>query len=391
VQALRLIWTEERISRADIARRTGLSRSTVSVAVGMLLDSGLVSELGSGPSRGGRRPIELQFEYDGHGIVGVDLGATHLAVVVTNLRGQVKACVERKVNVRTDPAGALKAMREMTEAAIVKWGGQRRRLVGIGIGVPSPVDPRQPDRLSELVLPLWKGRSVTAGLAGRYGLPVLVDNDANLGALAEQWWGAGRGVSESVYIKVATGLGSGHIINGRIYRGSSGTAGEIGHMAIDPHGRVCGCGLRGCLVTFVGTEALLDRARDLLRRDRNSLLAGKAPTGTELEEAALAGDPVAREVFSEAADYLGLAVASMLNLLNPAVVSIGGSVAQLGDLLIEPLRRSVKSRTLVTSVAAARIVASELGKHDIAVGAATLVLDAALNDLSYFPAASGTR
>jgi predicted NBD/HSP70 family sugar kinase len=263
--------------------------------------------------------------------------------------------------------------------------------VGIGIAVPSPVDPRQPDRLSEVVLPAWKGRSVTAGLREKFGLPVLVDNDANLGALAEQWWGAGRGVSESVYIKVATGVGSGHIIGGRIYRGASGTAGEIGHMAIDPHGRVCACGLRGCLVTFVGTEALVERAKDLLLHEADSLLSGKAPTGHALEEAALAGDPVAREVFSEAADYLGIAVASMLNLMNPSVVTIGGSVARLGDLLIEPLRTSVRSRTLVSSVAAARIVASELGKHDVAVGAATLVLDAALNDLSYFPAVSGSR
>ncbi len=391
IEALRLIWTEERISRAEIARRAELSRSTVSVVVSDLLASGLVAELGSGPSRGGRRPIELQFQYDGHGIVGIDLGATHVSVVVANLRGEVKAYREREVSVRSDPDTALRAMRELTEAALESWGGQRKRLVGIGIAVPSPVDLGHPDVLSEVVMPDWRGKSVTAGLRERFRVPVLIDNDANLGALAEQWWGAARGVSDSVYIKVATGIGSGHIIGGRIYRGSSGTAGEIGHLAIDSKGPVCLCGLRGCLVTFVGTQALLARTKERLRRGAKSLLAGKPLNITAIEDAALAGDPVAVQVIDEAADYLGIAVAGMLNLMNPAVVTIGGSLARLGETLLEPLRRSVASRTLVTSVAAAKIGASELGKRDVAVGAATLVLDAALEDLSYFPAVGGSR
>jgi predicted NBD/HSP70 family sugar kinase len=238
-------------------------------------------------------------------------------------------------------------------------------------------------------MPAWRGTSITGGLRNALGLPVLVDNDANVGALAEQWWGAGRGVSESVYIKLATGIGSGHIIGGRIYRGANGTAGEIGHMAINPRGRSCSCGLRGCLVTLIGTEALVDRARDLLRRGQASLLRAGPLDGTAIEDAALAGDPVAVEVVAEAADYLGVAVAGLLNVMNPAVVSIGGSLARLGETLLEPLRDSVQSKTLVSSVAAARIVASQLGKQDVAIGAATLVLDAALHDLAYFPALAG--
>ena len=391
IEALRLIWNEERISRAEIARRTGLSRSTISAAVTDLLASGLVEEVGAGPSRGGRRPIELQFQYDGYAIVGVDLGASHVAVAVTNLRGEVKAFEESSVPARTDPDAALQAMDELVDLCLRRWPGSRSKLVGIGVAVPSPVDPRRPDRLSDLVAPAWRGRSVTAGLAARFSVRVLMDNDANLGALAEQWWGAGRGASESVYIKVATGVGSGHIIGGKIYRGASGTAGEIGHVAMDPKGRVCVCGLRGCLVTFVGTEALVSRARELLRGEAGSILDARKLTITAIEDAALAGDRVATQVVSEAADSLGIAVAGMLNLMNPAVVSIGGSLARLGEKLLEPLRKAVQSRTLVSSVAAAEIVASELGVHDVAVGAATLVLDAALEDLSYFPAARSAR
>jgi glucokinase-like ROK family protein len=388
VELLRTIWKEERISRAEIARRSGLSRSTVSTVVADLLKAGLVAEVGAGPSRGGRRPIELLFQYDAFGLIGLDIGATHLSAVLTNLRGEVLKYEWRPFGVRDDREGTLQAVAELIEALVAGWGRGFGPIVGIGLAVPSPVDPRHPNRVSEVVLPAWRGRGLTDDLHDRFKLPVFTDNDANLGALAELWWGAGRGRSDSIYIKCATGIGSGHIINGRIYRGASGTAGEIGHLAIDPHGPPCVCGLRGCLVTFVGTQGLLRRAQELLGHDGDSALPRQGLTITQLEDAALAGDPVAVRVVTEAADYFGIAVAGLLNLLNPAVVSIGGSLARLGELLLEPLRQSVRTRTLVTSLAAAEIVASELGERDVAVGAATLVLDAALDDLRRFPAAT---
>ena len=197
-------------------------------------------------------------------------------------------------------------------------------------------------------------------------------------------------MDDSVYIKVATGIGAGHILAGKIYRGATGTAGEIGHVSIDPKGPLCVCGLRGCLATFIGTEALVARARELARAHPKSPLAKGKPTITTIEDAALGGDALALRIVTEAADYLGTAVAGMVNLVNPAVVSIGGSLARLGDLLIVPLRAAVRSRTLVTSVAGAVIVASELGERDVAVGAATLVLQSMLARPSDFPVAFAT-
>ena len=391
-EALQMIWRERRISRAEIARRTGLSRSTVSAIVSDLLPTGLVAEVGAGPSRGGRRPILLEFQDDAYRLLGIDLGATHVSVALTDLRGAVLAWEQHNHPVREDPPGALALMGALADKCLSRAGKGARRLVGIGVAVPSPVDPRQPEMLSEVVMPNWRGQGVAEPLRARFGVPVVVDNDANLGALAELWWGAGRGFEDSAYIKVATGVGSGHIIGGRIYRGASGTAGEIGHTAIDSQGPLCLCGLRGCLVTLVGTPALIARAGVLLKKHPRSLVAAKRKlTITALEDAALAGDPLALQVFREAADNLGIAVAGMLNLLNPAVVSIGGSLARLGDLLVEPLRQSVRSRTLVSSVMAARIVASELGARDVATGAATLVLQTALADLRFFASAASAR
>ena len=389
---LRMIWKQRRISRAEIARRADLSRSTVSEIITDLLPTGLVAEIGTGASRGGRRPIVLEFQDDAYCLLGFEVGAAHVAVALTDLRGRVRTWIEREHDVRNDPAGTRTLVLELAEAALRSQPHARTTLVGIGIAMPCPVDPKDPDRLSRIVLPAWEGRGDLRGvLAGAFGVPVRVDNDANLGALAERWWGAGRGLDNFAYIKIATGVGSGHVIDGRIYRGASGVAGEIGHVAIDPHGKSCICGLRGCLATFVGHSALLQRVREL----SDTI----TPTQLDLErleihrfvEAASAGDPLALEVVQEAAEHLGVAVAGMLNLMNPQAVILGGDLARLGELLLEPLRETVRRRTLVSSLEATEVIASELGPRAIAVGAATTLLEEALDQPRMFPTAIQAR
>jgi predicted NBD/HSP70 family sugar kinase len=383
---LRLIWQERTISRAEIARRADLSRSTVSEVVGALLPTGLVTEGGPGESLGGRRPIMLHFEDDACCILGVEMGASHVAVALTNLRGRVLHWELRDHPVRTDPEGTRKLIGKLCETCLAAERRETMRLVGVGVAVPSPVDPRHPFALSEVVLPVWKGQSGLDALAERFGVPVWVDNDANLGALAEYLWGAGRGVSDFAYVKIGTGVGSGHLIGGDLYRGSTGTAGEIGHLSIDPDGEPCICGLRGCLATLVGSPALVKRARTLLPEYPGSMLEEIDVTITAIEAAALAADPLALRVTREAAEHLGIAVAGMLNLMNPAVVIVGGGITGLGDRFLEPLRETVRMRTRVSSVGGATIVMSELGPQSVAVGAASLVLKEALANPRLFPA-----
>ncbi len=382
---LHLIWEQRKISRAEIARRTGLSRSTVSEIVAGLLKTGLVAEVGVGASRGGRKPIVLEFQDDACVILGVDMGASHVSVVLTDLRGAVLAWEHRDHPVRSDPEGTASLILEFCSSCLTKWGGKRRRLVGIGVAVPSPVDPRNPDRLSPQVLPAWRGRSVLDRLRSEYGVTVLVDNDANLGALAEHWWGAGRGLEDFAYIKVATGIGSGHLLAGRIYRGATGVAGEIGHLTIDPQGALCMCGNRGCLALYVGTQALVARAEQLLPQFPDSLLQRTGTAIAAIEDAALADDPLAMKVVLEAAEYLGIAIADLLNLMNPAAVIMGGRLSRLGERLLAPLREAARRRTFVGADAASHLRTGELGTRDVAIGAATLVLDAALTDPSLFP------
>lgn len=382
---LHLIWDQRRISRAEIARRLNLSRSTVSDVVAMLLSTTLVAEAGVGASRGGRRPIVLEFQDEACPILGVDIGASHVSVVLTDLRGRVIAWEHSDHPVRADPDGTLALVAEYCRTCLAQWPGSKRQLVGIGVAVPSPVDPAHPERLSGLVLPAWKGRHWRDELQLQFDAPVLVDNDANLGALAEHWWGAGRGLDDFAYIKMATGIGSGHMVGGRIYRGATGVAGEIGHLTIDPRGETCPCGNRGCLATFVGTQALVNQARKLLPEFPGSVLHRRELTIGAIEEAALADDPLANRVVGTAAECMGIAVAGLLNLMNPAAVILGGGLSRLGERLVGPLRETVHRRTFVGSVAASEIRTSQLGPQDIAIGAATLVLDAALTEPTLFP------
>ncbi len=382
---LRLIWQHRSVSRADIARLAGLSRSTVSEIVNEILPMGIVAEGGEGPSQGGRRPIVLEFRDDACAILGVEMGAAHVTVALTDLRGRVLAHATREHPVRNDPHGTRRLIEALCRECLASPAAAERPLVGIGVAVPCPLDPSHPDRLSEIVIPAWGGRLGLEDLSRRLAAPLMVDNDANLGALAEHWWGVGRGVDDLAYIKVATGIGSGHVIGGEIYRGATGTAGEIGHISIDPKGKRCICGLQGCLVTLAGSQALVERAVELGAEYPGSSLAGPEISVRDIENAALAGDPLALRVATEATEHLGRAVASMMNLMNPSLVIVGGDLARLGDLLLGPLREHVRNRTLVSSLAAAEIRTSDLGPLSVAIGAATLVLKAALEDSRLFP------
>lgn len=381
---LETIWQRRQVSRADLARALGISRSTVSDIVGGLLETELVTEVGAGPSRGGRRAILLEFRDDAHVILGVDMGATHVAVALTDLRGGILAWHNRDHPVRQDPQGTRALITELCDRCLEDWGGPRRRLMGIGIAVPSPVDPRHPDRLSTAVLPAWEGATGFKAIEDRYGVPVFVDNDANLGAVAERWWGGGRQVEHFTYIKLATGIGAGLMIGGEVYRGATQAAGEIGHVSIDPHGDPCVCGNRGCLITFVGGEALVARARALLEKFPESRLNQGEITMGAIELAAQDGDSLAVQVVEWAAHHLGIALAGLLNLMNPGAVILGGGLTRAGDHLLVPLRETVMRRTLVNSVAAADIRMSELGPRSTALGAATLVLASALADPQLF-------
>jgi len=376
---MRLLWSTPRgAARTDLAKRSGLSRATVSGITGELLASGLVEEGAQRASRGGRPATVLRFQAGGGAIIGVELGASHVSAVRSDLRGHVQETIRQEHDVQGDPDGTLALLGSFVDRLVT---GAHAPILGIGVGVPSPLRLEHPGRLSPHLLPRWRHVDLQSWLVERTALPVRIDNDANVGALAEHWWGAGRDLTDFAYIKVATGVGAGVISRGQILRGAGGVAGEIGHTAIDPNGPRCRCGLHGCLEALVGTQYLLERAAARAATlTPTPAWAHPAPTLTGLIDAANAGDPHATELIRTTGRWLGLAVSNLLNLINPGRVVLGGRLTAAGHLLLTPLRAALAERALWTSIEGAQVVVSELQGETVALGAATLVLQDVLSD-----------
>lgn len=377
---LNLIWREREISRSEVARRLGLSRSTVSGIVADLLRAGIVTEVGLAPSRGGRRPVVLRFADEACCVLGVEMGAAHVSAFLGDLRGRRLATEHAVHPVRSDPDGTRRLIVDLCRQCLDRRPSMGHELLGIGVAVPSPVVPERPDGLSRFVLPEWRGRSRLLEVLAPFGVPVLIDNDANLGALAEGCWSSDPKAADVLFLKVATGVGSGRFVAGAIERGATSEAGEIEHMIIDPQGMPCVCGRRGCLGTRVGRSALFALATQLCTRHPESALVGQQLTIDALVDAALAGDPVGSRVARSAADALGNAVAVAVNLVNPAEVVVGGGVARLGDMLVEPLRERVGGRRSPGEGSDTVVRTSRFGRDTVSIGAATMVVQRALDE-----------
>lgn len=374
-QTIQLIWNEGEISRAEVSRRLELSRSTVSSLVQQLIDQGSVVEARVGRSSGGRPPVMLRFAHGRYHMVGLDLGMTHITAILMDPRGGVLTRESRRHDVASDPEGTLAAVYQMLDALLDRAPGGSH-LIGLGLAAPCPVHTDRPGHLSPSILPRWREVDLGGLLAARYGCPVYLENDANLGALGELYWGQGRDVGDFVYVKLATGVGAGLIVNGHIYRGADGIAGEIGHTSIDASGPPCRCGLRGCLVTMIGSHAVEERYRQAVPEAPLDLGA--------IARAAAEGEPAAHGVIDRAAHCLGVGLANLLNIVNPARIILGGRLTLAGEALLAPLSRSIQGRALWTNVQAADVVISTLGDDIIPLGAATLVLRTALADPTRF-------
>lgn len=378
VLVLNLIRQERTISRTDIARRVHLSRSTVSAIVNELLAEEWLVESGTGKSRGGRRPILLSFNYQAGYIVGVDAGATHLLAVVTDLDAKVVDEIERPFDVSAGPETGLEAIIGIVREILVETGLELSRLIGIGVGLPGPLDYAHGTVVAPPIMPGWHDFPVRDRLEAAFGVPVYVDNDANLGALGEYSYGAGRGVDNLAFVKVATGIGCGIIVGGQIYHGQTGAAGEIGHVTMAEDGPPCTCGSYGCLEAMAGGPAIAQRAAQAIQVGQSTMLRSMVSNGNLtaklVEQAARRGDPLAVQLYADAGRLIGLAVANVINLLNPGRVIIGGGVSEAGELILASLRDTACQRSMRAAVGATDIVQAILGHRSSALGAVALVL-----------------
>ena len=363
------------ISRAEIARRTGLSRSTVSSLVSELQADGLVIErpepAAAHGDQGGRPPILLSFDASAGVAVGIDFDHHHVRVAVSDLSSRILA--EREQQLDTDHAAheGLDAAAELVGELLAEAGVDEARVIGAGMCLPGPVHRPTGVVGSTAILPGWVGVAAAEEMHQRLDLPILVDNDANLAALAEAAFGAGRDAKDLVYLMISSGIGAGLVLNGRLYRGAEGLAGELGHVLVDADGPVCRCGNRGCLETVAGTDALAE----LLRRSHGDGLDGRA-----IVRLAREGDLGCRRVIADAGRAIGKAAATLVNVLNPELLIVGGDLSDAGELLLDGVRESLDRSALPTAVQAAEVVAGSLGDRAEVLGAIALVLSEAERD-----------
>jgi predicted NBD/HSP70 family sugar kinase len=368
LRVLEVVRERGAVSRSAIAESTGLARSTVSTLVGELQRAGLVVEQGEPRSgtaaQSGRPPVLLSLDPSAGAVLGVQLDHRCVRVAVADLSLTLLAEGSREIDVDHDASAALDAAAALAEEVLTEAEVDGERLLGAGVGLAGPIDRASGTVGSSTILPGWVGVNVAAELGDRIEVAVHVDNDANLGALAESVLGAGRGASEMAYLMLSSGVGGGLILGGRLYRGTGGTAGEIGHVLVDENAHMCRCGNRGCLETFVGEAALLE----LLRRSH-----GEDLTVDRLVALAHGGDPGCRRVLADAGRTVGGVAAALCNQFNPERIVVGGELAAAGELLLDPLRQAVR-RFAIPAAANVRVVVGELGERAELLGALALVV-----------------
>lgn len=357
------------VSQAVLARATGLAPSTVSNLVHELETEGVVEIRVE--ERAGRRARRVRLAQGRGVVVGVDLGRAHLAVAVADLGRAILA--EHRVGTTGERPveESLAHVDQVIGRLLVEAGVERSDVRGAAVALPAPIDSRTGRVGSVSILPAWVGLEPAAVCTERLGFAVSVHNDTNLGALGEATWGAGAGVSHLAYVWVSEGVGSGLVLGGRPYAGVGGIAGEIGHTVHrNELGDLCRCGNRGCLETVVSTPALIRLLEPQL---------GPLTGFDEVIQLAADGDVLCRRVLAETGRHVGVAVANLVNLVDPQRVIIGGELARAGAPVVEAIRQMVEQYSIPSAAATVEIVPSALGERAEVLGAVA----AALNELTF--------
>jgi glucokinase-like ROK family protein len=375
---LSILRDSEPLSRVQLADRLSVSRTTIAAEVARLAELGLAAEVGQAASRGGRRSTLVDLA-EGIRFVGISIGATGLSVGVTDGRLGVLGKLSQPCDVRSGPEAVLATALDLTRTLLAEHGIERPS--GVGIGVPGPVDFHRGVSVSPPIMPGWDGYPVRDAVSRELGCPVLLDNDVNVMALGEQHSGVARKAADFLFVKIGTGIGCGIVVDGKLYRGVDGCAGDIGHIRVEEFGPTCACGNTGCLEAFFGGAALARDATAAARSGRSAVLAELLEAGGELsaEDVGVAvsrGDAQAVQLIRDGGRRVGDVLASLVSFFNPGMIVIGGRVTGLGHALLAEIRGVIYRRSLPLATGNLPIVLSELGDDAGVVGAARLISDA---------------
>lgn len=361
-------------TKAEIAEATSLARSTVTARLDLLLASGLLVPVGEAASTGGRPPVRFAMNARAYAVLAIDLGARHATVALTDLAGTILDQTTVDSDITDGPEPVLARVVTLAEQLMAAHELDTDGIAGIGVGVPGPVEHSTGRPANPPIMPGWHDFDIPAFLARSFPVPVLVDNDVNVMALGEhttRW----PETDDLLYVKVATGIGSGIISNGALVRGALGSAGDLGHVQVSGKGEdvPCRCGNLGCLEAVAAGPAI---ARELADLDIG------VTTPQDVVGAVERGEVAAVRAVREAGRAIGSVLATCVSLLNPSVVIMGGSLSATGEYLLAGIREVVYQRSLPLATHQLRIVSASLHGEEAVVGAATMVIDEVLSERS---------
>ncbi|MCU4118061.1 ROK family protein [Variovorax sp. N23] len=369
-------------SRHGMAERLGFSRSKANALIAGLVDQGLLAEAGLQRSSGGRRAENLQISGSLGVLVGVDIGATSLDLAVLGPDLQPLAQHAEPADVGHGPGVVLARVRVLMRELLAQCGLDASKVMGIGMGVPGPVNFQIGQLVNPPLMPAWDGFSIREALREDYAAPVFVDNDVNLMALGELWR-LKRTLSNFLVIKVGTGIGCGIVCHGEVYRGAAGSAGDVGHICVDQEGPRCHCGNVGCVEMMAAGPAIARMAVHAAEAGESAMLAERLRAQGRLDaldvaHAGRAGDAAANAIIQRAGSLLGQMLASVVNFFNPSHVFIGGGITHIGPLFLAAVRQSVYQRSLALSTRHLEIQYTPLGAQAGLIGAGVLAMQETL-------------
>ena len=369
------------LSRSDLSEHLDYSRASVTGIVGRMIDARILAEAGEGKSAGGRRPYLLDINPRLGYIVGVDIGATSLDIALADFRGGVLERAGEAADVRGRPEAFLDRVAALIGELLDRRGAAAGEVVGIGVGVPGPVEFSSGVLIAPPLMPLWEGFPIRRYLRGYFpNARVAVDNDVNIMARGEHQAGAGRDMDNFLFIKIGTGIGCGIISHGEVYRGADGAAGDVGHICVDYNGPVCHCGNQGCLEIMTAGPAIAAEALARAESGDSPFLAARlaergALTAIDVGDAAAAGDRAAMEIVRRSGRMVGGVLATLVNFYNPEAVFIGGGVAHIGNGLLSAIRQATLRRATALSTRHLRVEYSPLGEDAGVIGGIWLALE----------------
>ena len=379
---LQAIFWSAGASRHVLADRLGYSRSKANAMVSALLDQGLLEETGLQTSSGGRRPETLKLSTGLGVVLGADLGATSLDVAVMRPDLSVIAHHDEPADVRAGPGVVLARVRKLLKDLLQQCGATPQQVIGIGMGVPGPVDFASGQLVNPPLMPDWDSFSIRDFLREDYAAPLFVDNDVNLMALGELWR-LQRGLPNFLVIKVGTGIGCGIVCHGEVYRGANGSAGDVGHICVDRSGPRCHCGNLGCVEAMAAGPAIARLGLEAAQAGQSPVLAEWLSqrgtlTTADVAQASHSGDAAANAIIQRSGNLIGQMLASVVNFFNPSHVFIGGGMTSIGPLFLASVRQSVYHRSLALSTRHLEIQYSPLGARGGLVGAGALAMQETL-------------